>query len=98
MVVIGVIRKYEKGFGFIEIREDRERLFKDGDNRDIFVAGKDMKDAMDGDAVSAELLPRHLWRRIHDRNQRVRKIDDTLQLQKWQVLFNEEGSFSFVTS
>ncbi len=94
VVVIGVIRKYEKGFGFIEIREDRERLFKDGDNRDIFVAGKDMKDAMDGDAVSAELLPRHLWRGTRP-EARVRKIV-TRCTTEVAGTFYEEGSFSFV--
>jgi len=94
VVVIGVIRKYEKGFGFIEIKEDRELFFADGDDRDIFVAGKDMKDAMDGDAVSAELLPRYMWRGTRP-EARIRKIVTRCTTEVAGTFYEYDG-FGFV--
>lgn len=94
VTVIGIIRKYEKGFGFIEIREDRERFFADGDDRDIFVSQRDMKDAMDGDAVSAELLPRSMWRGTRP-EARIRKIITRSTTEVAGVFYKNDG-FGFV--
>lgn len=90
VTVIGIIRKYEKGFGFIEIREDRERFFADGDDRDIFVSQRDMKDAMDGDAVSAELLPRSMWRGTRP-EARIRKIITRSTTEVAGVFYKNDG-------
>lgn len=49
-IVVGTLQKHRKGFGFVvpEIDENQKG--------DVFVSGKNLKDAMNGDLVSVKLL------------------------------------------
>ena len=49
----GILSKNVKGFGFVTCDE------MDGD---IFIPGRDMRDAMDGDTVEVRLVPEYLWK------------------------------------
>src|SRR3712207_228199 len=49
----GTVRKTKGGFGFLENEEFEE---------DIFIRKSHMKDAMEGDTVEVELIPRALWK------------------------------------
>ncbi len=53
----GVISKHSKGYAFVT-PEIGSPFFEKGD---IFVATKDVKDAMDGDLVQVTLLPQYMW-------------------------------------
>lgn len=51
-VITGTLSKHKRGFGFV-ITED--------DESDIFIAGRSMGGAMDGDIVAVDLIPEALW-------------------------------------
>lgn len=96
MIIVGVLHKYKKGFGFLEMTEERERYFADGDERDVFVAAPDINGAMDGDTVEAVLLPRHLWRRNRP-EARVTKVK-VRSMTEAVGIFHQQKGFSFVTA
>lgn len=52
VTVIGAVKKNKKGFGFIELAEQK-----------IFIPSEGMNGAMDGDMVEAELIPEYFWHR-----------------------------------
>ena len=49
----GILSKNVKGFGFVTCDEM---------DVDIFIPGRDMRDAMDGDTVEVRLVPEYLWK------------------------------------
>lgn len=51
-VITGTLSKHKRGFGFV-ITED--------DESDIYIAGRSMGGAMDGDIVAVDLIPEALW-------------------------------------
>ncbi|MCI2061873.1 MAG: ribonuclease R [Eubacteriaceae bacterium] len=51
----GVIHKHKRGFGFVTPEDE------DGSLGDIFVPGKSMNGAMNGDIVEVNLIPEYLW-------------------------------------
>ncbi len=53
----GVINKHSKGYAFVT-PEMGSPFFEKGD---IFIAAKDVNDAMDGDLVQVSLLPQYMW-------------------------------------
>lgn len=55
-VVVGRMKKYSKGFGFVIIDNDRIE-------NDVFISKYNMGGAMDGDFVQVDLIPRHYWRK-----------------------------------
>ena len=54
-VYTGILKKHIKGFGFVKCED--ETL-----GSDIFISGRDIGDAMDGDTVEVELMPPHTWK------------------------------------
>ena len=56
--VTGILQKHKRGFGFV-ITERPEAITEE---KDIFVSGKDMSGAMNGDLVEVELIPARLWK------------------------------------
>ena len=51
-VVVGRMKKYSKGFGFVIIDNDRIE-------NNVFISKYNMGGAMDGDFVQVDLIPRH---------------------------------------
>ena len=56
--VTGILQKHKRGFGFV-ITKRPEAITEE---KDIFVSGKDMSGAMNGDLVEVELIPALLWK------------------------------------
>ena len=94
IAMTGVLRKYKKGFGFLEVTEERERYFADGDDRDVFIAASDINGAMDGDTVEAVLLPQYLWRGNRP-EARITKVKVRSMTEAVGVFHRREG-FGFV--
>lgn len=53
--ITGTLSKYRKGFGFVTPLEPEESS-ADGVKKDIFIAGRNLEGAMDGDLVEVKLL------------------------------------------
>lgn len=51
-VITGTLSKHKRGFGFV-ITED--------EGSDIYISGRSINGAMDGDAVAVDLIPEALW-------------------------------------
>ncbi|HPR24278.1 MAG TPA: ribonuclease R [Bacillota bacterium] len=56
--VTGTLQKHKRGFGFV-ITETASGIKEE---KDIFISGKDMNGAMNGDLVEVELIPARLWK------------------------------------
>ena len=54
-IIKGVFSKNRRGFGFVEIADSDEN------ERDIYIAPADQKDAMTGDTVTVDLIPEIYW-------------------------------------
>lgn len=95
ITVRGVFHKFKKGFGFIEMAEQSEQYFADGDERDIYVAASDTNGAMDGDTVEAVILPQYFWRGTRPEAQIRRVIVHSMT--EAAGVFCERGHFGFVS-
>lgn len=96
-IVYGYIRKFQKGFGFLELDEEsRERfnIYFPGEDRDIFISPDDMNGAMDGDKAEVVILPSYFWRGSRPEGQ-VNRITER-KLKEIVGTFHSQKKFGFV--
>lgn len=93
--VEGILFKHKRGFGFVTPNEESP-FFGQGD---VFVAGKDMNDAMNGDMVQVILNGKYRDAGIFDENEKKEgKVSAILERSVTEVVgtFEESRNYGFV--
>lgn len=93
-IIQGILSKHKRGFGFVTpIIHEEDTDVKDTDKQDIFIAGKNLNNAMNGDTVSVVLFPS-----TKDNKSREGIVDKIISHGVKEIIgtFQKNKSFGFV--